>query len=243
MTNQSRSVSFVSCGLTLTGFLTHPDRGVNFPSVLFIHGGGKYSENLYKSWQEYLSNNGFASLSFYCRGVGSSMGEFSDGGLMNRLSDAMAAYDFLRESGISDPKRICIYGSSMGAHVAVRLVEKYPDIKAIILQSAAAYSLRAEKLSLNEEFTAEIRNNQRFDESPVFSILERFKGVAFVVYGEDDSLIPKPVKELFRGSINIGSFTIIKGGTHKLLRPSNDVEMNARNELYRKGVDFLKLNL
>jgi alpha/beta superfamily hydrolase len=242
MINSSKIITFLSENFKLTGFLAYPKLEKSVPSVLFIHGGGKYTENLYVSWQTYLSDNGYASLSFYCRGVGTSEGNFEDGSLVNRLKDAFAARTAFIKTGIVDPKRICFYGSSMGAHVAVRMIEKFPETKLLILQSAAAYSKNAEVLPLNEQFTNEIRKNEYFN-SPIFPILKKYQGATHVVYGENDLVIPNDVKDLFYKSINIGEYQIIKNGTHKLLRPINELEFKARDELYSSCVKFLNQNV
>jgi dipeptidyl aminopeptidase/acylaminoacyl peptidase len=240
MNNTLESTSFLSDGLKLMGFLTSPSDKKKFPGVLFIHGGGRYTENLYASWQAYLLERGYASFSFYCRGVGTSEGIFEDGSLTNRLKDAEAAYRCFISSGVVDQNRICVAGSSMGAHVAVRLIEQFPKIKAVFLQSAAAYSIKAESLRLNESFTNEIRNNNQYEKSPVFSILNQYTGALYVVYGEHDSVIPDAVKELYNRSIQRGEYRILKHGTHKLLRPESALEFEAREELYSTSVNFLQ---
>lgn len=238
MDNKSVTITFLSDNLKLTGFLSYPKSKNLLPGVLFIHGGGRYTENLYASWQTYLCKHGYASMSFYCRGVGTSSGNFEDGSLSNRLKDAIAARSAFINTGIIDPEKLCFYGSSMGAHIAVRMVEKYPRTKKLILQSAAAYSRTAEDLPLNDQFTNEIRKNN-FRNSPVFPILKQYKGGTYIVYGENDTVIPKEVKELFRKSINIGEYQIIKNGVHKLLRPGNEPELKSRNVLYSSCVNFL----
>jgi pimeloyl-ACP methyl ester carboxylesterase len=239
----SLEINLISDNLKLTGYLSYPSSGTNFPGVLFIHGGGKYTDNLYSDWQSYLGKRGFASLFFYCRGVGVSEGDFTDSSLVNRLSDAIAAYNYFINSGIVDPNRICVYGSSMGGHVAVRLIEKYPRIKTLVLQSAAAYSVKAEKLQLTSQFTQEITRSNSWSESVVFDMLKTYSGKTLIIYGEKDEVIPDGIKNKFKEMINHNNFIILKNGTHRLLRPETDAEKKANLKMFHKVSLFLKNNL
>ncbi|MBI4058282.1 hypothetical protein HY408_00775 [Candidatus Gottesmanbacteria bacterium] len=109
MSCTSKVITFDSDGYKLTGFHSYPITKTLLPGVLFIHGGGKYTNNLYESWQEYLCLHGYASLSFFSRGVGNSEGSFEKGSLSHRLTDTLTAYNAYITSGIVDPDRIGIY--------------------------------------------------------------------------------------------------------------------------------------
>jgi dienelactone hydrolase len=236
-------VNIISDRLKLAGTLVYPERTGLFPAVLFIHGGGRYSENLYREWQHYLAENNIASLSFFHRGVGTSEGIFSDSSLNNRLKDAEAAYDYLAGCSRININNISIYGSSMGGHVAVRFVQKHPEINSLILQSAAAYSLQSEMLPLNDLFKAEISKTDSWLNSPVFEIIGKFPGNCLAVYGENDAVIPEGIKFKYKNSIQKGSFITIKNGQHTLLRPVSDPEKQARRELFRTVRDFILENI
>jgi dipeptidyl aminopeptidase/acylaminoacyl peptidase len=239
----TREIHFISDTIQLTGYLTYPDVNQKLPGVLFVHGGGKYADNLYAEWQVYLGTHGYASLFFYCRGVGTSEGDFTDSSLNHRLTDTSAAYDYFIQSGKVDPQKICVYGSSMGGHVALRLVEKIPQIQAVVLQSAAAYALTAESLPLNSEFTQEIQKPNSWSNSLVFEILQKYSGKTLVVYGEKDEVIPDGVKIKFQEIVGQFNYVTLANGTHRLLRPETANEKKAHAEMFEKVLFFLYQNL
>jgi len=240
---EKKAVSFASGNLTLSGQLCFPLPKNGYYGVLFLHGGGKYTHNLYIEWQEYLATQGYSSLSFYCRGSGSSEGSFSDSSLANRLKDAQAALEYFVGSGVTDPRTLAVFGSSMGGHVAVRLAEADKRVKALLLQSSAAYSQEAETVPLDSQFTQLIRQPRSWNHSPVFKILASYCYPVKVVYGEKDVVIPDEVKQCFMRAAKNTSSSILQGGEHRLLRPNNPSEEAAQKKLYEISVKFLNKNL
>jgi len=241
---ETKAVNFQSDGLTLRGSLVYPLPKNGYYGVLFVHGGGLYYPvDFYAAWQEYLGARGYSSFSFFGRGVAPSEGNFSDSSLNNRLKDAQAALEFFKNSGLVDQKVIAVYASSMGGHVAVRLLEKHKEIKALILQSAAAYGKALESLSLGTEFTEAVRKPESWRDSPVFKILANYRYPVKVVYGKADSVIPSEVQQKYCQSARKTTREILLGGGHALLRPKTAAEKRALEKLYLGTVDFLNKNL
>ena len=232
-------INFTSDRLILKGFLYYPLPKNEYFGVLFIHGGGKYTSSRYLKWQEFLAHNGYSSLSFFSRGVGNSEGNFADSSLINRLTDAQNALAFFQKSGVVDPSNIALSGSSMGAHVAVRLLEQNRKIKTLIVQSAASYGKAAERLPLNSQFTQAISAPNSWQDSPVWQILEKFRGNLGVFYGQEDKIIPSDIKQKYRQLIKQGGYWEIGNGQHKLLAPSNPLEEAAQQELFKTSLLFL----
>ncbi|OGK64767.1 hypothetical protein A2313_02115 [Candidatus Roizmanbacteria bacterium RIFOXYB2_FULL_41_10] len=232
-------ISFTSDHLILKGLLYYPLPKNEYFGILFIHGGGKYTSSRYLKWQAFLAQNGYSSLSFFCRGVGNSEGDFADSSLANRLKDSQQALAFFKNSGAVDPSGIALCGSSMGAPVAVRLLEQNKRIKAIIVQSAAAYAKEAENIPLNVQFTQTISVPNSWQNSPVWEILEIFRGNLGVFYGQEDKIIPEGIKQRYRQLIKQGEFWEIKNGQHKLLAPTNNLEEKAEQELFSRSLLFL----
>lgn len=240
---KKEDVSFVSNGNKLVGQLCYPSGVQNYPGILYLHGGGRSHKGRYDDWQEYLAIFGYASLSFNFRGVLPSEGDFEDGTLSHRLDDASAALEFL-ESRVADKSRIGLVGSSMGAHVACRLVEKYPNIKVLILQSAAAYSKEAEDLPLNEKFTEVIRREHSWRDPAAFESIINYKGHIMVIYGENDDVIPNGVKEMYKAAVKSGEdYIVLKNAFHRLLSPQTEEAVRARQELYDESLKFFVKNL
>jgi fermentation-respiration switch protein FrsA (DUF1100 family) len=94
-----------------------PSEGHDAPVVLFLHGnGGNVSHRLEKLAA--LRDIGADTLIIDYRGYGRSSGTPSESGL---YADALAAYDWLTKSRRVDPKRIVVYGESLGTAAAVHL--------------------------------------------------------------------------------------------------------------------------
>jgi dienelactone hydrolase len=228
----------ISGDLKLTGYFVSPVTAKKVPAVLFLHGGGRYETNLYDEWQSYLGDHGIASLIVYSRGVHTSEGNFEDGSLENRLADAEAAYKLLPSEPTVDPSRVCIYGSSMGGHVAVRLSQNVPSTM-LVLQSAAAYAKEAESLPLNKQFTDALSIPNSWESSPVFDELQTYNGFVYVIYGKNDTVIPTDVQQRFELSIRNGKFERLSCGTHLLLRQKDEEGILARKELFEKVTNEL----
>jgi uncharacterized protein len=185
-----------------------------------------------------------AGLIFDCRGVGESEGQFVDGGLNNRLKDSQnALYAFISQNVIN-PEKICVIGNSMSGHTAIRLTQKFINIKALILAYAAAYSSEAEEKKLDQSFSAEIRRENSWVNSPVFPILEKFPGKILVVYGENDQVIPKVIQQRYIDIANKKREShIIKNAGHKMILSVNTKEELAMQQLFKISVKFLDKNL
>lgn len=237
----TKEITFFSDGRKLAGTLYAPSKGSVTPAVLFIHGAGKANRTRYFPWQEYLAKKGFSSFSFDVRGVGESEGNFEEGSLNNRLIDAQNALKTFIKTGFVDPRRLGIGGNSMGAHVAVRLIEKNPEIKAIMLGCAAAYGIEAEGKQLNEEFTWVIRKPDSWKTSPVFPILNSYKGKVFILYGEEEEVIPHEVEKNFLDIAKTkGEAYLLPHIGHKLLQPENEQQKQAVEKLFTLSSAFLE---
>lgn len=232
-----KDVRFASDGYLLSATVIRPPGNKICPAVLFIHGGGLSIQDRHTPWLKYLARRGFVTLSFHSRGVDKSEGSFEDATLANRLRDAECALRFLEGIPKADVKNINIVASSMGAHVACRLIEKYPHIHKVLLQSAAAYNINAENKKLNHEFTSVIRKKNSWMGSPAFDALRKFRGKIMMVYGDRDTVIPEGVKKIYSSIVGEKGYVILEG-SHRLLSPQNDAEKKIRDELFRLSSFF-----
>lgn len=239
----TKEVTFQSDSLSLSGILTIPKA----PSVgvLFLHGGGHSNKTRYAFLQSYFGERTIASFAFDFRGCGKSEGEFKNGSLANRYTDAISALQFFKQQTSLDDNHIYLWGSSMGAHVACRVVDDFPNIKGLILQSPAAYGGDAELLELDETFTALIRRENSWIDSLAFASLERFRGRILVVYGEQDNVVPERVQIQYKQICQQkgGSVVTLQDGAHRLLNPQTEVQKLALVELAKSAVLFLNSGL
>lgn len=105
------------------------------PWVIFLHGNGaNIASRLNILHCEQLWRLGLNVIAPEYRGFGGLDGVPSEAGLD---SDARASYDYVRERLHADPRRIVIYGWSLGSAVAVDLAA-HVDEGAVILEGAPA---------------------------------------------------------------------------------------------------------
>jgi dipeptidyl aminopeptidase/acylaminoacyl peptidase len=122
-------------GLTIHGYLTLP-KGVepkNLPTVLVVHGGPWARDEWgYDPEIQLLANRGYAVLQLNYRGstgYGKNFlhaGDREWGGKM--LDDLVDGVNWLVSEGISDPKRMGIYGGSYGGYATLSALAFQPDV-------------------------------------------------------------------------------------------------------------------
>ncbi len=122
-------------GQKVFGILHRPLGVSQAPAVLICHGlagnkTGKY--RVYVLLSEILSKNGIASLRIDFRGSGDSEGDFSAMTLESEVSDAIKGLEFLENHPSIDPKRIGIFGRSIGGTVSLIAARKYGRVKSIV---------------------------------------------------------------------------------------------------------------
>lgn len=229
-----QKISFISEDNILIGNLYGSNNKVG---ALILHGGGKAAKERFRELQEYLSNHGFTSLAFDFRGVGESQGTFEDGSLINRLKDAEAAFDEFKKY----TKKIVVIGCSMGGHIAARLTVTR-DVSGLILLYSAAYSQEAEDKPLNEEFTKILRKEDSWQNSPAFSAVKNYKGNVLVMYGENDTVIPKEVQNTYKETTkDKGRFVILPHASHLFLSPDT-LDQESKHQAFTEILSFCHQN-
>lgn len=237
----TKEVTFLSDSVTLSGRLSAPQSYKT--GVLFLHGGGRSNSSRYTFLQSYFGERNIASFSFDFRGCGKSEGNFSDGSLTNRRVDVISALQFFKKQVSLEDQDTYLWGSSMGAHVACRVVDDFPDIKGLILQSPAAYGADAESLNLDETFTALIQRENNWTDSPAFTSLKEYHGRILVVYGKQDDVVPEEVQQRYKQICRQkgGRVVMLHGGVHRLLSPQTESQKHALIELARSATSFINL--
>ena len=155
--------------LKLKALLWHPQEPGKFPTVIFCHGSYETNDTTYdvvknvSSLGYVFAKRGYIFLGLFRRGVGLSREQgtntadlmanaFKINGQEGRnkvqleklqtdeLEDMVAGLDFIRKRSDVDTKRIAVVGHSFGGSLALFLAEREPELRAVILFSAAGYS-------------------------------------------------------------------------------------------------------
>ena len=87
---------------------------------------------------------------------------------------------------------VTVMGSSMGGHLACRLLEHIP-VANLIAQVPAAYSAQAENLIFNEAFTAALKAPRSWNDSLIWPQLKSFKGNFLLISAGQDKIIPQDI--------------------------------------------------
>ena len=135
-----------SMGINLVGSLFVPDLpNTEFPALVFCHGlpAQKFDPQAisnphddsptYPELARRLSEEGFASIIFNFRGTGFSGGNYHPLGWANDL-EAILEWAWNRPE--IDVDRIGVFGSSMGARVAIYVTSKRPEVAALVSYAA-----------------------------------------------------------------------------------------------------------
>ncbi len=157
--------------------------------LLFLHGAGSATRSRVAYLAAPLAELGFASLSFDFSGHGASEGRLDESSLLRRVDEASAA---ARLMDSRQPLFLC--GSSMGGHVAIRLLESL-QVATLILFAPAVYSRDAFAVSFGGGFTEVIRVAESWQRSETFESITSFRGRLLVFIGEHDSVIPNGLVE------------------------------------------------
>lgn len=129
-------------GIILSGTLTLPESGTNFPAVILISGSGPQNrdEELFDHKPflviaDALTKQGIAVLRFDDRGVGESGGEFKDATSEDFADDVMAGFEFLKTRKEINHVKIGLIGHSEGGMIAPIVASKTGDVAFVVLMA------------------------------------------------------------------------------------------------------------
>jgi fermentation-respiration switch protein FrsA (DUF1100 family) len=174
--------------------------------VLFLHGqGSNLASRLNILHYDQLSRLGLNVLAPEYRGFGGVEGVPSEAGL---AEDARAAYDYLRGDLHVDPRRIVIYGWSLGSAVAVTLSSQ-ADEGAVILEGAPA-SVLAIGQQRYPYFPIRLLIRNPFDS---IARIDRIGSPVLFIHSPEDTTIPiGEGRRLFAAAREPKQFVEVAGG-------------------------------
>ena len=193
------------------------DRPGPWPCVVALHGlmSSKDSEKYVLVGEEF-SRQGIAVCRFDFRGCGESEGAVAETTVAQRVADARAVVQRLREHPALSG-RVALLGSSLGAYVALFTAREDLRVKAVAawatpadLQDLATNPETVRWYDLGPPFVAELKT-QRYLHAPA--------GVRYclLVHGDQDALVPvEHAHRVYAGALNPRRIEIIPGGDHQL---------------------------
>jgi pimeloyl-ACP methyl ester carboxylesterase len=142
--------------VTLSGTLTFPKEGANFPVAILISGSGPQSreEELmghkpFLVLSDFLTKNGIAVLRYDDRGVGQSTGDFRTATSADFATDVESAIAYLKTRKEINNKKIGLIGHSEGGLIAPLVASKSKDVGFIVL--LAGPGIQGNKLLLIQQ--------------------------------------------------------------------------------------------
>jgi hypothetical protein len=131
-----------TAGITLAGTLTEPDSGNPFPAVVLITGSGPenrdeevFGHKPFLVLADYLTRQGIAVLRCDDRGVGKSSGDSHNATTADLATDALAAFQYLKNRKDIDTKHIGVLGHSEGGIIAPIVANEAPDVAFVVLMA------------------------------------------------------------------------------------------------------------
>lgn len=189
------------------------DGDKNAWTILYCHANaGNMGHRLpvVKAMVEKLNANVFI---FSYRGYGLSEGSPDENGLK---ADAQSALDFLLQCPDLNPKRIVIYGQSIGGAVAIHLASKNSDkIHGLIVENTflSVPKLIPHVMPIAKYFTGfctEIWNSEQ-----TVQTIDHKLPFLFLSSGRDELIPPKQMRQLFDlAPMKTKEFFIVPKGTH-----------------------------
>ena len=195
-------------GLALHGYLTRPhgkEKTKNLPTVVLVHGGPYFVRD---SWRfnpevQWLAASGYAVLQVNFRGSSGYGADFERAGYREwggkMQDDVTDATRWAIAEGVSDPKRICIFGASYGGYAALEGAVKEPDMYRCAIGYVGVYDLRLMRsrgdtthVAYGVDYLKEVLGEDEADlwnRSPI-AHLDSLKAKVMLIVGGADPRVP-----------------------------------------------------
>jgi fermentation-respiration switch protein FrsA (DUF1100 family) len=187
-----------------------PAESSDAPNILYLHGNDKnMAAAIEIDRAARLHAMGYNLLMVDYRGYGK-----STGGEPNEdkvYQDAEAAWSYLIQQRVKDPKRTFIYGHSLGGAIAIELATHHPEAAGIIAESSFTTMVEMGEREY-PYMPAEQLLNQRFDS---MSKVGKLKIPLLLIHGTWDRLVPYQMSQrLFDSAPQPKFLKLIEGGEH-----------------------------
>jgi dipeptidyl aminopeptidase/acylaminoacyl peptidase len=192
-------------------------------TILHVHGNaGNILSHIW--FTEYLPKAGFNLFIFDYRGYGQSEGRVRTRGPL--IEDTGAALDYLLARDDVDPRRIGVYGQSLGGSIALNVMADRSEIKAAVIESAfaswrdiAACALGGKKPGFVCKALSAIMIPDTHRPDCAIATIQR---PMLLIHGDADSIIPiEHSRQLAAASNGSAKLVEVPGGDHNSLRDTN----------------------
>jgi pimeloyl-ACP methyl ester carboxylesterase len=191
----------------LSGTLTIPEKGENFPAVILLSGSGPqnrdeeiFGHKPFLVIADFLTRNGFAVLRYDDRGVNASTGDFSKATTYDFANDALAAVEFLKSRKEIDKNKIGLIGHSEGGMIAQIAAVKNPeDVKFLIMLAGVGIE-GDELILLQSKIIARLEG--RPDEEIDKAMINQEKLVSLLKSDKQNNEIEKEIRQIINESFS-----------------------------------------
>jgi dipeptidyl aminopeptidase/acylaminoacyl peptidase len=196
-------------GLAIPAFLTRP-AGISGPAplVVSIHGGPTVRDGW--EWNQevqVLAGHGYAVFQPQFRGSTGFGRKFEQAGFgqwgLAMQDDITAGVRHLIDTGVADPKRICIYGASYGGYAALWGLVKTPelyrcgvsfagvsDIEYMFNDSSDRNSSKVVRELMRSRIGDVRQNKEAFDQVSPLKHADLIKAPVLLMHGDEDERVP-----------------------------------------------------
>jgi dipeptidyl aminopeptidase/acylaminoacyl peptidase len=242
-------------GVMLPGYLTLPvgGEGRNLPTIVYPHGGPHSRDTWgYDPVVQFLASRGYAVVQVNFRGSSGYGEEWYMAGYQKwgtvMVDDINASARWAVETGVADPKRMCIVGWSYGGYAALMGAIRDTSLYRCVISIAGVSdltSLEREGASFQGGRTR-VRVTLGTDDDALkagspLKAADRMRAPVLLVHGEDDVVVVQDHSIRMAGRLKVNKrkheLLIIEDGDHSLSRAE------WRLTLFEKMETFLAENL
>lgn len=185
-----------------------PAERTGAPTLLYLHGNRHNIAHLIDHTRN-LHDAGYNLLIPDYRGYGKSTGGKPTEAKM--YEDAEAAWNHLLQQRHHDPRRIFIYGHSMGGVVGIDLALRHPEAAGLIVESAFT-SMRVMAQAEHPWLPVDLLLNQHFD---ALAKVGKLKLPVLFIHGTWDARTPyRMSQQLYEMAPQPKALKLIEGGEH-----------------------------
>lgn len=247
-------------GMEIPAYLTLPPgrEARNLPLIMLPHGGpGARDEPGFDHWSQLLASRGYAVLQPQFRGstgYGTAHLEAGYGQWGRKMqSDLTDGVHYLRDQGIADPERVCIFGWSYGGYAAMAGATLDPETYRCSIAGAGVSDLprmlawerdqTGGKDTIVMRFWKRFMGAERINDNSIAQVsparlADRVQGPVLLIHGRDDSVVPYEQSELFQRALERAGKDVemveLRGEDHWLSRASGRLRVS------QALIDFLQ---